>query len=160
MEIPIYQVDAFSDRLFAANPAAVCPLERWLPATPLQAIAAEYNLAETAFFVRGADGYDLRRFTPTVEMDLCGHATVASAFVVFRDLDPAADIVRFHTRSGMLEVRRGGERLAMSLPRRAPAPCEPPRRLLEALGRPPIEVLKSRDYLAVYETEADVRAIR
>src|SRR5579871_5599020 len=102
MEIPIYQVDAFSGRIFAGNPAAVCPLEDWLDDSKMQAIAAENNLAETAFFVPNGGSYHLRWFTPAVEVDLCGHATLASAHVVFRYLAPQLDRVRFETRSGEL----------------------------------------------------------
>src|SRR5215471_17380946 len=102
--IPLFQVDAFADRPFSGNPAAVCPLEAWLPEATLQAIAAENNLSETAFFVKRPDGdFDLRWFTPAVEIDLCGHATLASAFVLFERISPERHLVRFHTKSGPLE---------------------------------------------------------
>jgi PhzF family phenazine biosynthesis protein len=159
VKIPIYQVDAFANRLFAGNPAAVCPLTEWLDDRTMQSIAAENNLAETAFFVRNGDGYDLRWFTPTLEVDLCGHATLASAFVVFEYLDPAAEAVRFRTRSGELVVRRKGELLSMDFPARSPKQCAPDAALAAALGRPPGELQASRDYLAVYESEEDVRAL-
>ena len=97
MRLPLYQIDAFTGELFSGNPAAVCPLERWLPDVTMQAIAAENNLAETAFFVRDGDGYALRWFTPTVEVDLCGHATLASGFVIMSFLDPGREAVSFHT---------------------------------------------------------------
>src|ERR1700730_13799086 len=106
MRIPLYQVDAFSSRLFSGNPAAVCPLENWLPDDLLQSIAAENNLAETAFFVRNGDGYQLRWFTPNVEVDLCGHATLASAHVILNRLSPSETSVRFQTKSGELVVTR------------------------------------------------------
>jgi predicted PhzF superfamily epimerase YddE/YHI9 len=160
MQIPLYQVDAFTNRLFAGNPAAVCPLEEWLPDALLQAIAAENNLSETAFFLRRGDRYELRWFTPSVEVDLCGHATLASAFVILRLLEPARERVEFDTRSGQLTVTRRGERLAMDFPAKPPLPCEPPPGLLEALGGEPLEVLKADYYLVIYETEAAVRALR
>jgi PhzF family phenazine biosynthesis protein len=155
----LYQIDAFTGRLFAGNPAAVCPLDEWLDASIMQAIAAENNLSETAFFVRRADGYDLRWFTPEIEVDLCGHATLASAFVVFGFLDPAAQTVRFETRSGELTVRREGGLLVMDLPTRPPEPCAPDPALAAALGKAPLELWQTRDYLAVYESEEDVRSL-
>src|ERR1700722_7883372 len=107
MRLPLYQVDAFTDRLFAGNPAAVCPLDAWPPDATMQAIAAENNLAETAFFVREGSDYALRWFTPTVEVDLCGHATLASGHIVFRFLEPERDSVSFRTlKAGTLRVSR------------------------------------------------------
>src|SRR3982751_2735006 len=109
MRIPLYQIDAFvTERPFSGNPAAVCPLEAWLPDDVMQAIAAENNLSETAFFVPDGDGYGLRWFTPTVEVDLCGHATLASAQVIFDRITPGRESVAFSTRSGILTVRRAG----------------------------------------------------
>ena len=163
MKLPIYQVDAFAGEVFRGNPAAICPLDAWLPEATMQSIAAENNLAETAFFVprpAGAAGeYDLRWFTPETEVDLCGHATLASAFVLFRSADRTRDAVTFHTRSGPLTVRRDGEGLAMDFPSRPPVACEAAAGLAEALGRPPREVLKSRDLMAVYDTEDEVRGL-
>src|SRR5512139_886520 len=106
MRIPIFQVDAFATRVFTGNPAAVCPLDAWLPDDTLQAIAAENNLSETAFFVGRAGTYAIRWFTPGSEVDLCGHATLASAFVVFRHFEPTLDAVRFSSQSGTLTVAR------------------------------------------------------
>lgn len=157
MRIPIYQIDAFTNRLFAGNPAAVCVLTEWLPDELMLAIAAENNLSETAFLVGEGGRYGLRWFTPVLEVDLCGHATLAAAFVVFRFLEPALDAVRFDTRSGELTVRRRGEWLEMDFPPRPPARAQPPPGLIEALGRPPREVWKARDYMAVYDSEDDVR---
>jgi PhzF family phenazine biosynthesis protein len=159
MRIPLYQIDAFASRVFAGNPAAVCPLDRWLDDAAMQAIAAENNLAETAFFVSRERGYDLRWFTPVQEIDLCGHATLASAFVVFNHLDRSARSVTFHTKSGPLTVRRDGERLSMEFPSRPPVACERPPSFDEALGARAREVLKARDYLAVFESEDEVRAL-
>ena len=128
MRIPLYQVDAFTTRLFGGNPAAVCPLTEWLPDATMQAIAAENNLAETAFFVPQGDRYLLRWFTPTVEVDLCGHATLASGYVVIRILAPERRSVTFDTlKAGPLEVKHDGELLAMDLPAWPPdqrwSPC-------------------------------------
>src|SRR5712675_575342 len=107
--IRIYQVDAFSSQIFSGNPAAICPLEEWLPDDQMQAIAGENNLSETAFFVRNGDGYGLRWFTPMVEIDLCGHATLASAFVISSFLEPTRRQMHFETRSGRLTVTREGD---------------------------------------------------
>jgi len=165
MRLPIYQVDAFASAVFRGNPAAVCPLDRWLPDATMQSIGAENNLAETAFFVPRPAGaspaadYDLRWFTPEAEVDLCGHATLASAFVVFTRMDDARASVSFHTRSGPLIVRRDGEALAMDFPSRPPDPCPAPAGLAEALGRAPREVGKSRDLMAVYDSEDEVRSL-
>ncbi len=154
----MYQVDAFASRPFAGNPAAVCPLESWLDDRTMQAIALENNLSETAFFVRTSERYGLRWFTPACEVDLCGHATLGSAFVIFRYLDPAASEVRFETKSGELVVRRDGDLLTMDFPARPPSRCEAPG-LAEALGRKPAEIWEARDLMAVYESEDDIRAL-
>ncbi len=159
MRIPLFQIDAFTGRLFAGNPAAVCPLEKWLEDAQMQAIAAENNLSETAFFVPDGDRYRLRWFTPMVEVDLCGHATLASAFVILNHLDPSQELVRFDTKSGELIVRRDGDLLSMDFPAREPKRCDTPARLAEALGKAPLETWESRDYLAVYEAEDDVRSL-
>jgi predicted PhzF superfamily epimerase YddE/YHI9 len=159
MKIRQYQVDAFTSRLFGGNPAAVCPLDQWLEDQTLQAIAAENNLPETAFFVGGKGGYDLRWFTPTVEVPLCGHATLASAFVIFRHLDPSLQAVSFRSKSGELRVTRSGDLLTLDFPSWTPARCEAPEALVSGLGRPPREVWATEDYLAVYDTEDEVRAL-
>jgi PhzF family phenazine biosynthesis protein len=160
MKIPIYQVDAFTSRLFAGNPAAVCPLTRWPDDETLQAIAAENNLSETAFFVPRGNRYHLRWMTPSVEVDLCGHATLATAFVIFSELAPGLDSVAFDTQSGELIVRREGEMLAMDFPARPPLPITPHERLIDALGTQPDQVLASRDYLVVYHDEDQVRTLQ
>ncbi len=160
VKIPIYQIDAFSNRLFAGNPAAVCPLEAWLEPATMQAIAAENNLAETAFFVKRGERYDLRWFTPACEVDLCGHATLATAYVILECLKSGAAEVRFDTKSGELIVRRNGDLLTMDFPARPPKPAAPNSALAAALGRPYLELFESRDYMALYETEEEIRALR
>ena len=160
MKIPIYQVDAFTSRVFGGNPAAVCPLESWLDDATLQSIATENNLSETAFFV-GRDGkYDIRWMTPTAEVDLCGHATLASGWVVMNRLDRGRDQVVFGSRSGPLTVARQGDLLALDFPARPPEPVGNAQVVGEALGRAPRQVLAARDYLALYDTEEEVRALR
>ncbi len=160
MRTPIYQVDAFTSRLFGGNPAAVCPLESWPDDRILQAIAMENNLSETAFFVPRDGNYHLRWFTPATEIDLCGHATLASAFVVLRYLKPDLDLVRFATISGELVVRRDGERLSMDFPSRPPERCDDtPGDLAAALGKRPREVWAARDYMALFDAELDVRSL-
>ncbi len=160
MRIPLYQVDAFADRPFTGNPAAVCPLDAWLPDAAMQAVAAENNLSETAFFVPEGEGYRLRWFTPTTEVDLCGHATLASAYVVFRWLSPQAGHVTFQTQqAGPLTVSRDGERLALDFPARRPAPCDGIDEVTAALGRRPAALLAARDYVAVYDAADEVLAL-
>ena len=159
MEIPIYQVDAFSGSVFSGNPAAVCPIDQWLPDETLQAIAAENNLAETAYLVRNNGGFELRWFTPACEVDLCGHATLASAFVLFDELHEPGDSLRFETKSGALFVRRKDGLLALDFPSRPPEPVAIDSKLVAALGGAPSEILAARDYLVRYRSEADVRAL-
>lgn len=160
MELPIYQVDAFASVVFGGNPAAVCPLVEWLPDATMQAIAAENNLAETAFFVPNGEDYDIRWFTPKVEIDLAGHPTLATAHVVLTMLDPSRREVRFHTKLGdTLTVQRTGKRLAMDFPSRPPAPRDGLGDVAGALGGAPVEILAARDGFAVFENEAQVRAL-
>ena len=161
MHLPIYQVDAFAEKLFGGNPAAICPLTEWLPDATMQAIAAENNLAETAFFVREGADYALRWFTPAVEVDLCGHATLASAHVVFSFLEPGRERVNFRTlKAGTLTVARHGDMLMMDFPARPATAVEPPPGLLAALGGSPREVLKARDHMVVYGSAAEVAALK
>lgn len=155
----MYQVDAFADRVFGGNPAAVCPLDEWLPDALLQSIAAENNLAETAFFVNEGAVYRLRWFTPVAEVDLCGHATLASADVLFRLLGYQGDVVRFATRSGLLEVERHEGVYAMDFPATVPVACAPPPALVDGLGVQPLHTLQAFDYVAVLEHEDQVRAL-
>jgi len=163
MRLPLYQVDAFTDSVFGGNPAAVCPLKSWLPDATMQAIAAENNLAETAFFVPdGAEGadYALRWFTPAVEVDLCGHATLASGHVVFHFLEPQRQSVSFRTlKAGTLTVARRADMLEMDFPARPATPVGPPADLIAALGGKPREVLRARDHLVVFGSAAEVAAL-
>lgn len=159
MRIPIYELDAFTSRVFHGNPAAVCPLAAWLPDETMQGIAAENNLSETAFFVAGRAGYEIRWFTPKQEIDLCGHATLASAHVILNLLKPGLGAVKFGSRSGPLKVLRTGELLALDFPTRSPKACPPPHGLVEALGRAPARTFVSRDVMALYESEDEVRAL-
>ena len=157
--IPIYQVDAFAMGPFSGNPAAVCPLDAWLDDETLLNIAAENNLSETAFIVASENGYDLRWFTPAIEVDLCGHATLAAGYVVLNHLQPDLDSVAFETMSGTLMVSREGERLSMDFPNRAPTPISGFQALSDALGAAPSEAHLSRDILAVFDDEASVRRL-
>jgi len=159
MKIPIYQIDAFTGSVFGGNPAAVCPLERWLDESVMQAIAQENNLSETAFFVKEEEDYRIRWFTPVAEVDLCGHATLASGFVVFNYLDVTRGKISFQSRSGPLRVARKEELLSMDFPSHPPRSCSPPRELLHGLGAEPLEVLCSEDYFIVFENERDVRGL-
>jgi PhzF family phenazine biosynthesis protein len=153
-------VDAFSHRPFAGNPAAICPLEKWLPDEILQAIAAENNLSETAFYVRDGAGFDLRWFTPAVEVDLCGHATLAAACVILEIRRETADLrVVFRTKSGELAVERDGDLYALDFPSRPALACVAHSGLIEALGAAPKTVLAARDYLCVFENEDQVMAL-
>ena len=162
MRIPLYQVDAFTSRLFGGNPAAVCPLSEWLPEATMQAIAAENNLAETAFFVPRGNGYLLRWFTPSVEVELCGHATLASGYVVTHILAPERRSVTFDTlKAGLLEVTRDGDLLAMDFPAWPPEDKSADPRVLAALGARPVESFVARGRtLAVYDRAEDVAALR
>ena len=161
MRLPIYQVDAFTDKLFGGNPAAICPLDTWLPDATMQAIAAENNLSETAFFVRDGGDYALRWFTPAVEVDLCGHATLASGHVVMSLLEPQRQSVSFRTaKAGTLVVARRADMLVMDFPARPAVPAEAPPSLLAALGGKPREVLRARDHLIVYDSEAEIAELK
>ena len=160
MPIPYYHVDAFTGMLFAGNPAGVCILPNFLSSDDMQKIAAENHHSETAFVVPRSDGnFDLRWFTPEVEDDLCGHATLASAFVLalrgHREWP-----VRFHTRSGVLTVAQNQDGFEMDFPARPPQACDPPRELLPALGLKNAHVMKARDYLVVLDHADQVRALR
>jgi PhzF family phenazine biosynthesis protein len=165
MAVSLFHVNAFTDHAFAGNPAAVCPLDGWPDDDLLRSIAAENNLSETAYFVAEVDHFRLRWFTPVCEVNLCGHATLASAFVLLTILEPQRESVRFETRSGTLTVCREGDLFAMDFPALPPWKCEAlPGELVEGLGLeadPPAAVLQLKDnYFVVYESEDDVRGVR
>lgn len=159
MKTPYFEVDAFTSKPFHGNPAGVCPLEKWLDDATMQNIAAENNLSETAFFVARGDDYELRWFTPTVEIDLCGHATLASAFILFSELGFRGDVVRFHSKSGPSVVTRKNDVLTLDFPSRPPAPCKAPEALIRGLGKNPVEILKARDYFCVFANPEDIRSL-
>jgi PhzF family phenazine biosynthesis protein len=160
MKIPIYQVDAFTESLFGGNPAAVCPLESWLPDAAMQAVAEENNLSETAFFVRRGEAFEIRWFTPKIEIALAGHPTLAAAHVIYEHLGFAGPRIIFLSKSGELRVERREERLVMDFPAFDAAPAAPPGELVKGLGKKPSATLLGRDYLAVFDAEADVAGLR
>lgn len=164
MPVPMFVVDAFTDRPFSGNPAAVCPLSRWPDKAWLQAVAAEMNLAETAFVVERPDGsFDLRWFTPEVEVELCGHATLATAHALWRTgrVRSADAPLAFHTLSGLLTARRSGDEIELNFPNEAPSPASIPEHLVEALGITPISVHRNRfDYLVEVPDERTVLSVR
>ncbi len=160
MRLPLFQIDAFTDSVFAGNPAAVCPLDAWLSDQQMQAIAAENNLSETAFFVPEGDGFGLRWFTPTCEVDLCGHATLATAHLLLNRLEPKRPAVTFETRSGKLTVAREGDLLVMDFPAKPAVEVEPDAGLIDAVGGKPEAVLAADNYLIVYGAAAEVRALQ
>jgi PhzF family phenazine biosynthesis protein len=162
MKFPIYQVDAFTNKLFGGNPAAVVPLTEWLSAPEMQDIAAENNVSETAFFITQGDNFELRWFTPTFEIDLCGHATLATAHIIFTELGYKKQTIHFHTlKAGTLKVTRHNDIYTLDFPSRPPHATTIPAGLLDAMGgSAPTAVLHSRDYVLVYETEAEVLALK
>lgn len=159
MQLKMYQVDAFASRVFEGNPAAVCPLPAWLDDALMQAIAEENNLAETAFFVADGEAFQLRWFTPKREVDLCGHATLATAHALYTHLGFSRPEAVFHTRSGVLTVARQGDVLVMDFPAIPAQPCLAPAALVDGLGCPPLEVLVADDYLVVVEDPEQVRQL-
>lgn len=160
MRLIQYQVDAFSAKVFGGNPAAVVPLNAWLADAELQAIAEENNLSETAFYVPITSGFELRWFTPVAEVDLCGHATLATAHVLFQHEGYASQTISFHTRSGELLVRRVDDLYEMNFPVTEPRACHAPELLTRALGAQPLDVLAADDYIAVFDSEASITALR
>jgi PhzF family phenazine biosynthesis protein len=161
MNLPIYWVDAFTEKTFGGNPAAVIPLDSWLEDSLLQKIASENGLSETAFFIRtGSASADLRWFTPGVEVDLCGHATLATAHVLFNELGQAQTPFVFKARSGLLSISRKGPMLELDFPSRPSTRTQPPADLLKGLGIAPKELfLTETAWLCVYDTEDEVRAL-
>lgn len=158
MDIPFFHIDSFTNRVFRGNPAGVCLLDKWPADSLLQHIASENNLPETAFLVpQNGAGYEIRWFSPKVEIDLCGHATLAAGFVIFNFLGTTQDTALFFSpRSGELTVSRKGDLLVMDFPAQPPTPCPTPPQLAAALGKTPLAVLKSQDYLAVYQDETEI----
>lgn len=159
MKLPIYQVDAFATKVFEGNPAAVCPLNEWLSDEVMQNIAMENNLSETAFFVNQGESYRLRWFTPETEVDLCGHATLASAHVLFEHLGYEEEVIRFGSNSGELRVQKDGDRLVMDFPTSELEESEVPSELEEALGALPTELFRADDYLYIVDSEQQIRAL-
>lgn len=161
MKIPIYQIDAFADNIFNGNPAAVCPLKEWLPDALMQKIAMENNLSETAFFVKNGNEYEIRWFTPATEVDLCGHATLATAHVLFNHLDYNSDIIFLKSKSGDLRVKKEDELLVLDFPSGFYESITTPSKLAEALDNKPIETGRALDYLiAVFDDEDFVRNLK
>lgn len=161
---PIYQVDAFTDHVFRGNPAAVMPLKEWLPEETMQALAAENNLSETAFFVPEGDGYAIRWFTPVTEVPLCGHATLASSFVLFNQLGHKGNEIRFYSRErGTLVVRRGEDgMIVLDFPGSPIKPVVIPELMHRAIGMRPLETARVKgdeDFLVVVESAQAVRTM-
>ncbi len=159
MKLPIYQIDAFASELFKGNPAAVCPLDRWLPDKLMQLVASENNLSETAFFVPNENGFQIRWFTPVSEVDLCGHATLATAFVIFNIIGYDQNIIEFESKSGLLKVIKDGDNLILNFPAQPPISCETTQEIINALNITPIECLKSEDFIIVLNDESDVQIV-
>lgn len=161
MTLPIYVVDAFAEKLFQGNPAAVCPLQEWLPEDLMQKLAFENNLSETAFFVKEGEHYHIRWFTPDFEVDLCGHATLASAYVIFNFIAKKARIINFNSKSGLLTVTKTDEGLIqLDFPALVPEPVDSVNpALLKGLNIIPQKILKAKNYLLLYESEEEVRKI-
>lgn len=160
MELGIYQIDAFTDHIFGGNPACVVPLTRWLPDDVLLKIARENAVAETAFFIPDKDGFHLRWFTPDIEMDLCGHATLATAHVLKKHLDYKPEAIHFNSKSGILIVTSHATGYTLDFPARMPVPALLPEVIQQGIDRQPAEVLKARDYVLVYKKEKDILDIK
>ena len=159
MRIDLFHVDAFTNQLFSGNPAAVCILESWLPDAVMRKMAAEHNLAETAFVVPRGDKYDLKWYTPEIEMDLCGHATLASAHVLFEEIGIEKESIAFETNSGLLQVKKVDEGYSMDFPSRIPVPAALPDEILQSIGVQPRIVMKHRDYVLIYDNEEMIRSL-
>jgi PhzF family phenazine biosynthesis protein len=160
MQIPFYQVDAFTNRLFSGNPAGVCPLNEWLPDETMQKIAMENNVSETAFFVKKDNGFHIRWFTPKVEVNLCGHATLASAHVIFNHLGFNDETVSFESRSGILNVNREGDLLILDFPANMPIRTALPDDFVKALNITPVQCFRGKeDYLLLYKSQKEIEAL-
>lgn len=156
MKLPLYQIDAFANKPFTGNPAAICPLDKWLPDDLMQSIATENNLSETAFFVKINESYSIRWFTPAHEVDLCGHATLASAYVIFNILKHEENNIVFESKSGLLEVKQNNDWLEMNFPSQPATKCTVPEIVKEAFNEEPIECLQSEDYVLVFKNEKSI----
>ena len=159
MELEIYQIDAFTDKVFGGNPAAVCPLKEWIDPALMQKIAEENNLAETAFFVKNDDGYEIRWFMPHDEIDLCGHATLASAFVIFKYLEPRRQTVNFTSQSGPLKARLDEGRIVLDFPSRPPKRVDIPKEVVGTFSHKPLEAGASRDLLLLFKNENEIKSL-
>jgi len=159
LELSLYQIDAFASELFEGNPAAVCPLDKWLSEDIMQKIAFENNLSETAFFVPKKNGFHIRWFSPTNEVNLCGHATLASAFVIFNILNYDQNIIEFESKSGLLKVIKDNDNLILDFPAQPPTSCETTQEFINVLNITPIECLKSEDLIVVLNDENDVKTV-
>ena len=157
MKLALYQIDTFTDTIFSGNPAAICPLDTWLEDDVMQNIAAENNLSETAFYVTTDNGFHIRWFTPNTEVDLCGHATLAAAFVLFEILNYSKPTIQFQSRSGLLKVSRNKDLLSLNFPAQPAKKCAVPKFLSSAFKQTAIECLKSEDYILVFASEQEVR---
>ena len=160
MKLDLYQIDAFANRIFEGNPAAVVPLDKWLPKKKMQSIAQENNLSETAFFCKSGECFELRWFTPNREVNLCGHATLASAFVIFNLLDYKLEKISFKSLSGMLYIEKSGDLIKMNLPSQNPVKCDIPKLLEEGLGDRPESCHFNEDYVAVFENEKNIISVK
>jgi PhzF family phenazine biosynthesis protein len=159
MQLDLYQIDSFTNDLFGGNPACVVPLHQWLPDEVLRNIAAENAVAETAFFIPDGNEFQLRWFTPEIEMDLCGHATLATAFVLNNFLGEKSGTMNFRTLSGGLSVTVANDIYTLDFPSRPPVKADLPRMISESLNIQPKEVWRSRDFVLVYESEAEIKSI-
>jgi len=159
MKLSLYQIDAFANKVFEGNPAAVIPLENWLPTKTMQLIASENNLSETAFFCPSDNNYEIRWFTPNGEVELCGHATLASAYVLFNILNYKTEQIEFNSLSGRLTVKKVNDLFRLDFPSQKPIKCKMPSLLTEGLGRESNNCYKNEDYLVVFETEDEIANI-
>lgn len=160
MKLSLYQIDAFAEKVFTGNPAAICPLTQWLEDKTMLAIAQENNLSETAFFIPTERGFHIRWFTPVTEVDLCGHATLAAAYVIFNFLDYQEDTICFESKSGLLKVAKENDLYALDFPAQPPIRCETPALILQAFAYPPIACLKAEDYIVVFEDEKIIHTLK
>ncbi|WP_372947151.1 PhzF family phenazine biosynthesis protein [Mariniphaga sp.] len=161
MKIPIYQIDAFADKVFSGNPAAVVPLQKWLPDKTMQNIALENNLSETAFFIPAENGFHIRWFTPATEVNLCGHATLASAFVLFHHLNYQEKEIRFQSKSGLLKVTKDGELIVLDFPTSEVKGVEFQPNIEKAFGIKPQKCFKGReDLMFVFRNQGEIQNLK